>query len=372
VIGLDPGTLTVSSSIPVVGSPVSLTANGLGSSVAPSALAFGNVSQNYPSAVQTLTVTNSSATALKLTAITVTAPFSRPTGAAGGTCSLTTNLAAATAANPSTCTINVIYTPTTLTSSTGSVTITGTYGANAATITGSPVTLTGAGVALEALPNLSNSVLDNFNRRAATTLGTNWFETTGFRGASIDIVDTATRPTIAGLANANGAGTAYWNAIDPISGVGVIFGSKEAAAYTFSDTTTNGDSLILDATGVPSAANIYPNFVKVAVSGTRIVAVTTTRLNSAGASVTSTPVTLSLPNTAPVFANGDTITAVIDGTTAMGAPTVFVWRTSSTAVTTPLGAVQVPVNQLWQLGGQIGMQLPAGARVDNFAGGNVQ
>ena len=62
------------------------------------------------------------------------------------------------------------------------------------------------------------------------------------------------------------------------------------------------------------------------------------------------------------FTNGQTLTATVD---ASGL--VSVWQNS-----TFLGSVQLPNNPLWTTGGgRIGIQLPNGARVDNFNGGNV-
>ena len=87
------------------------------------------------SAAQTLTLHNTGGSTLTGITVAVTAPFARPAAAAGGTCG--TTLAAAT-----TCTINVVFSPTALGAATGSATITASVA-----ITGSPVTLTGSGVA---------------------------------------------------------------------------------------------------------------------------------------------------------------------------------------------------------------------------------
>jgi hypothetical protein len=86
------------------------------------------------SAAQTLTVHNTGGSTLGIT-VAVTAPFTRSAAAAGGTCG--TTLAAAT-----TCTINVVFSPTASGAATGSATITASVA-----VTGSPVALTGTGVA---------------------------------------------------------------------------------------------------------------------------------------------------------------------------------------------------------------------------------
>jgi hypothetical protein len=132
------GNLTVAyTGATVTGSPVSLTGTGVAMAVNPASLAFGNVAINTTSAAQTLSVRNSTGSARSLT-IAVTAPFSRPTGAAGGTCGATLN-------NGATCTINIVYSPTALGASTGATVAITTNGGF--TVTNSPVALSGTGVA---------------------------------------------------------------------------------------------------------------------------------------------------------------------------------------------------------------------------------
>jgi len=104
-----------------------------GAFVAPTNLGFGNVTLGTTSAAQTLTLTAGSAN-LNVTGITVSAPYSRPAGAAGGSCA-TGTLTAGTS-----CTINVVFTPTAAGAATGTVTI-----AAGAAVSGSPVTLSGNG-----------------------------------------------------------------------------------------------------------------------------------------------------------------------------------------------------------------------------------
>jgi hypothetical protein len=101
-------------------------------------LAFGNVVVGTTSSAQTLTPHNNGPAATTLTGINivVTAPFARPAGAAGGTCGVTL------AGGGATCTINIVFAPTATGASTGSATVTASVG-----VTGSPVTLTGTGVA---------------------------------------------------------------------------------------------------------------------------------------------------------------------------------------------------------------------------------
>ena len=66
------------------------------------------------------------------------------------------------------------------------------------------------------------------------------------------------------------------------------------------------------------------------------------------------------------FAAGDTMGAMVTPTGL-----VYVWQTSGGA-TTLLGTRQLPSTALWTTGGgDIGIQLPPGAQVDNFAAGTV-
>jgi hypothetical protein len=103
---------------------------------------FGNVNVTNPatsSASHTLTLTNSGAAQATGIALTFTGPFSRATGLAAGSCG--TTLAAG--AN---CTIGVVFTPTAVGAANGTLTITASVA-----VTGSPVSLSGNGVAVAQL-----------------------------------------------------------------------------------------------------------------------------------------------------------------------------------------------------------------------------
>jgi hypothetical protein len=90
----------------------------------------------YSSSPKTLTLHNTgTGAAFGIDPIFSVPVFSRPTGTAGGTCGATLNAG-------STCTINVVFTPTALGAATGTMTILANV-----TVTGSPVGLSGAGVA---------------------------------------------------------------------------------------------------------------------------------------------------------------------------------------------------------------------------------
>jgi hypothetical protein len=115
-------------------------------------LAFGNWAIGTTSSAQTLTVTNTSTVALAGGTFTfgggTPQPFSRPGGAAGGTCG-------ATLAVGGTCTINVVFAPATAVAFSRTLTVAYT----GATVTGSPVTLTGTGVATRATMSITPSPL---------------------------------------------------------------------------------------------------------------------------------------------------------------------------------------------------------------------
>jgi hypothetical protein len=148
------GILNITSSVNVVGQPVGLTGTGVGAQVSPTSLSFGSVIDGNSSAAQTLTLTNTAAVSLTGINVAVTAPFARATTAQGGAGTCT-----ATLATNSTCTINVVFSPTTQTTTvTGTATITGNYGA-ATTVVGSPVSLDGTGVAPTLTATVSPSSL---------------------------------------------------------------------------------------------------------------------------------------------------------------------------------------------------------------------
>jgi hypothetical protein len=113
--------------------------------VSPNPLAFGNWATGTTSNARTLTVTNTGNSALTGGTFGVAfgggtpQPFSRPNFGAGGTCGNTLAVGAS-------CTINVVFAPTTAVAFTRTVTV--TYAG--ATITPASVTLTGTGVTARA------------------------------------------------------------------------------------------------------------------------------------------------------------------------------------------------------------------------------
>jgi hypothetical protein len=146
------GTLTITASVPVTGSPVTLTGTGTAAirtaTVAPNPLAFGNWAVGTTSNARTLTVTNTGNVALAGGTVTFGGGTPQPFSRSGGTC--TANLAVG--AN---CTITVVFAPTT--AAVFSRTLTVAY--TGATVTGSPVTLTGTGVATRASVSITPNPL---------------------------------------------------------------------------------------------------------------------------------------------------------------------------------------------------------------------
>jgi hypothetical protein len=291
--------------------------------VAPTTLPFGNQFVNVVSTGQTLTLTNSGGGTANNLNVAVTGPFLRN----GGTCG--TSLAGS-----SNCTIVIQFKPSALGAANGQVTITASNG----TVTGSPVSLTGTGIADPAKPALS--VLDNFNRANANTLGANWNQLVVLGVAGLQVNTNQAVCGSCGLGPANG----YWN---------TSFNAKQGAQFTVVNATLNGDSVLMAATG-SFTLGAYANFVRVNYNGGNITVATTTT----GGLTYSTAATLPA-----ALANGDIVTVLKD---ASG--TVFVW-TRHLGVDTFVGGASLGAT--WAGAGRIGMQLPNGARVDDFAGGNV-
>jgi manganese oxidase len=194
----------------------------------------------------------------------------------------------------------------------------------------------GGGVTPPAFPVLA--VLDTFNRGNATSLGGNWQQLNIF-GSGVRV--NGQQAFCTGLLCTAGA-NAFW--------IGAL-GASQAAGFTFANTTQNTASLYLKASGAFLLGQ-FQNSIRVQYStanGGQVEVSSTTNglvFNTAG----------TLPGS---FANGDSLTALADAT-----GTVYVWKTSG-AVTTLLGSAATNVTG----GGQVGLFLPPGARVDNFAGG---
>jgi len=218
------------------------------------------------------------------------------------------------------------------------------------------------------------AVLDNFNRPTTINLNTGapagvaWSQPTFLGAAAIAVFDVTTGSPATGVARDLAlAGPAYWNG----SSAGPVFGARQAAAFTFRSTPVNNYALMLKATGATNAAGLQVNFVRVLYSPSAGGSITVQTTTNSGGTYTTAPggALTGFGN----FANGDTITAMVDQTGA-----VAVWKTTATNVTTTIGTRTPAANVLWSTGGgRIGMQLnptfPASnaTRVDDFAGGSV-
>jgi trimeric autotransporter adhesin len=201
-------TVTITSSRTIDGSPVTLTGTGqiatLTASVTPSPLAFGNSATGAASAAQTLTVTNTGNSALAGGSFTFGAatPFTR----AGGTCGGTLAIGA-------TCTINVVFTPATSIAYTGSLAVAYT----GATVTGSPVMLSGTGVAAASVslaPNpLTITIATPLGNAGSGTGSVTFTNTAAAGGASVTV-------TAVGVASGTGSGLFTW-IFNKVLGTGV-------------------------------------------------------------------------------------------------------------------------------------------------------
>ena len=348
------GTVTVTTTQTVVaGSPVSLTGTAAPPpimAVTGGPLAFGSQKIGTTSAAKTLTLKNTGGSAF--TGLTVTfpanSPYSRPAGAAGGTCA--TSLVQGDGTTTGVCTINVVFRPRAVGAGNSTVTITG----NAA-VTGSPVTLTGTGTA-PTLPTLS--VLDAFTRGNSNNLGGNWSQAQLFGGSIIRV--NANQATAINMFNL--PGYAIWSPTGD-------FTSSQSAAFTFVNnggspaTPVSGASLVLKGSG-PAVAQVPQSFIRVRYARTggaaadQVVVEYTTDNGMNFTAATNGAITAN-----GKFATNDTLTATVS---ADGAVSVFRGATY-------LGTATLPSDPHWTSGGgSIGLQLPGGGtapRVDNFAGG---
>ncbi len=169
-------------------------------------------------------------------------------------------------------------------------------------------------IVIPTLPVLT--VLDNFNRANANTLGANWSQLTLLSQAAIRVNTNQAQAAL--------AGAAYWNV--PSGG----FGAIQGAAFNFAVAPVNGTSLLLKASG--GSATIPANFIRVLYQTGQVLVATTT--NSGGSYN-------QLGTLTATFALGDTLSAVSD---ANG--TVYVWKTTG-ATTTYVGSVPIPGAGFW-------------------------
>ena len=247
---IDPGAVEFA----VVAGPAVLT-------VVPTSLTFSAQPVGTTSPSQTLTLTNSGGAAATGISENIPggSPFSRPGGAAGGTC-------AGTLAAGATCTINVVFAPT----ATGTVTSTLTVNASVA-VAGSPVSLSGTGTTATrtfsvtpsslSFGNWPTSFLGLFPSTAQTLTvtntgnlalagGTYTFSTTG-TGTGTPFRRPLLSPGTCGATLAVGASCTYNVVFAPT----VTGNFTRTLAVAFTGAVGTGTPVALSGTGVNMAVN---------------------------------------------------------------------------------------------------------------------
>ncbi len=313
-----------------------------------------------PSSVTGAPVTDSFLSPTTFSAATWTCSPSARCGAASGTGNINTTVTLA-ANQDATFTVNA----TVSSSAAGSLTNTANVAAPAGVSDSNPANNTAADTdAIQSIPALpAIGLLDNFNRTNATNLNTG-----APAGVSWSYVTVLPIRDNANQANNNSGATSQ--AI--FNGTGNLFGADQGAAYTFVQnagspgSVPSGASLILKASGgtsvgcSPSGATCFPaNFIRVRFntgSGGQVIVETTT---NGGISYTFRA---SFPAT---FAANDMFSA-----TASAGGTIRVYKTTG-ATTTRIGSVTIAGAGFWTGTGQVGIQLPNNARVDNFSAANL-
>ena len=262
-------------------------------------LSFGTVATGTTSPSQQLVLHNVGTAGLTGITIATAAPFSRPAGTAGGTCGAT--LAAAT-----TCTINVVFSPTVAGPFTGALSV-----AASVTVTGSPVSLSGTGSAATRTASVSPSTL---------SFG-NWV--TGTTSAPLSLTITNTGNTaLAGGTFTFGGGT-------PLSFSRINSGSFPASAPNCGSTLGTGASCTIKVVFTPSSAATISRTLTVAYTGA---IVTPPSVSLAGTGV-STRATVSIsPNpqtiTLPTGSSTGTALVTLTNTQAAGGTSTMVSNVS--------------------------------------------
>jgi hypothetical protein len=260
-------------------------------------LAFGSVMAGATSAAQSLTLHSTGTLGLTGIALTITGPFSR----SGGTCGAT--------AVGTTCTINIVFSPTAVTSYTGTVAIT----SNVA-IAGSPVSLSGSGAPATQTASASPSPL---------AFG-NWATGTASNVLAVTVTNTGNAPLAGGTFTLGGGTPQPFSrvttgafpagapncvaamAVGASCSVKVQFaptatGSVSrtlAVAYTGATVTTTPVSLTGTGVAARATVSITPNPLTItlptgSITGTAVVTLTNTAPSGTGASMTVSNVTAS-------------------------------------------------------------------------------
>jgi hypothetical protein len=253
-------------------------------------LVFGNVRVSATSPTQTLTLHNVGGANLTGIALTFTGPFSRPAGAAGGTCTATLTPAAGT------CTINVVFQPTATGAATGTLAIAASVG-----VTGAPVGLSGTGVPAILSASVTPSPLAFGNWASGTT------------SSALTLTVTNTGNT----ALAGGTFTFGGGAPQPFSRAGGTCGAALGVAGTCT----------INVVFAPATATAFSRTLTVAYTGATVtptpVTLTGTGVASrATLSVTPSPLTITLPTGAANVTGTGVVT--LTNTAAAGGSQVVV------------------------------------------------
>jgi hypothetical protein len=260
-------------------------------------LSFGSVVDGTTSAAQTLTLHNTGAAGATGITVVVTAPFSRPAAAAGGTCG-------AALAGGATCTINIVFSPTTPGAVAGTATITGSVA-----VSGSPVTLSGTGLAAVLSASVSPSPLAFGNWATGTTSNAQTVTVTNtgnvaLAGGTFTLGGGTPQPFARPTGAAGGTcGAAL--AVGANCTINVTFAPTTAATFSrtltvaYTGATVTPTAVSLTGTGVATRAtlSITPNPLTITLgaggnprSGTGTVTLTNTGSVATGASATVTGV----------------------------------------------------------------------------------
>jgi hypothetical protein len=300
------GTLSIGGNTAVP--QVSLTGTGAAAIVSPTSLSFGSVGTGTTSSSQTLTLT----TGLALTSINVavTAPFSR----SGGTCGTTLGAT-------SSCTILIVFAPTAQQAYTGSVTITSSQ-----TVTGSPVSLTGTGIAPPkatvspstlAFGNRATGVTSNSLTLTVTNTGT-----TTLTGGTFTFGGGTPQPFArAGILQAGGPGTCGTTLTAGASCTyNVVFTPTTSTSFTRTLTVAyaggavvTGSPVTLTGTGVTGATLSYTSATNGTLSTGLLGRALTFTIPSPRAPVTSV-VTVTNTGASPLQITSETVTNIIGST----------------------------------------------------------
>jgi hypothetical protein len=276
-------------------------------------LNFGNVVIGTTSGSQQLVLHNTgtaAGTGITLAfASTPTGGFSRAT--AGGTCG-------ATLAAGATCTINVVFTPSAVGAYTGTLTITANV-----TVTGSPVNLSGTGVAATHLATVAPSPL---------AFG-NWATGTTSNPLNLTVTNTG-NSALAGGSFTFGGGTPQ-----PFSRV--TTGTFPAGAPNCGATLAVGATCTVKVQFAPATAVAFSRTLTVAYTGATVtgspVTLTGTGVAArATVSITPNPLTITLPSCSPtptLACTSGTGTVTLTNTAAAGGSSVAVTNVAATGGT---------------------------------------